>query len=139
MSQEKAVLEFKVIAAEIGKIKSGPNKNEPIVKLTIFEDDPFAEKSSKQTVVLFITDEQVEAWEERIEKKNIPNVRGIYTIVPTKPYRTKDEKGNVREKIHYSMRVFTRVDKSGTPVESPENKATRTIEQMCEWAPETAE
>ena len=139
MSQEKAVLEFKVIKAELGKVKKGDNKGEPLVRLTIFEDDVFAEKTSKQTVVLFITEEQIPQWEELIEKNKIPNVRGVYTIVPTKPYRTKDEDGKVRDKIHTSMRVFTRVDKSGVPVESPENKAIRTIEQMCEWVSETDE
>ena len=128
------VLEFKVIKAELGKIKKGENKGKPLVKLTLFEDDVFAEVSSRQTVVLFISEEQVPAWEQRIEKNDIPNVRGIYTIVPTKPYRTKDEDGKVRDKIHTSMRVFTRVDKAGTPLEDPKSKAERTIEQMCEWA-----
>ena len=131
-----AALNFKVIAAKLDKVKKGPNKGEPIVKLTLFEDDPFAEKNSKQTVTLFIDESQVAGWEDRIAKNDIPNVKGVYTWVDTKAYRTKDENGDTRDRVLHKMRVWTRCDASGTPLEDAATKANRIIEQLCEWAPE---
>lgn len=131
-----AALNFKVIAAKLDKVKTGENKGEPCVKLTLFEDDVFAEKNSKQTVTLFIDKSQVAGWEERIANNDIPNVKGVYTWVNTKAYRTKDDNGDVREKVLHKMRVWTRCDSAGVPLEDAESKAKRIIDQLCEWAPE---
>lgn len=133
---QNPTLNFRVEEARLDTIKKGTNKGEPIVKLTLFEDDVFAEKNSKQKVVLFIDKSQVPAWEKRIADNDIPNVKGVYTWVPTKAYRTKDDNGDAREKVLFKMRVWTRCDANGTPLEDAEAKAKRIIDQLCEWAPE---
>lgn len=125
-------LKFRVDSAELLRVKKGDNKGKPFVKMTIIEDDLFAEDNSKQTITLFIPEENVEQWEETIEKGTFPPVYGNYFHIPVPSYTAKNPRtGEMGTRVKSSIRVFCRF-KGGQPVEDPKTKAERLYAQNIE-------
>lgn len=127
---DKAVLTFRVESAELLRVLKGENNKKPYVKMTIVEDDVFADDRSEQTIVLFIPESNVVAWEEMIAKGKFPSVYGKYHFIEVPAYTAKNPKTNkMSTRVKESIRVFIRY-KAGEPVESPKDRAMKIFNDL---------